>query len=229
MAVCVSGSAEEQTGGGPGAEAEGLQAAAPLGASGCMAKSVTRHVEITELKEWKRLAVGIDGLDVSACVTWRDKYEALMEDLETGKLKAQGRNEQILWRETRWGPALIWPSGKRGYRYHVQLRELHLFLSVAQTATRTPNVYASMNSEALWRDGKTDLVAMLLSVLSDLGGVVENVKPSRCDLCADFLIPGGMSLEFLRSLGVPENICATAYMRGQELETYYIGSPNIFS
>lgn len=53
---------------------------------------------------------------------------------------------------------------------------------------------------------------------------IAAVKPSRCDLCADFHVPGGLGLDFFRVCGVPNRLKVTAHMKGNTLETYYIGA-----
>jgi len=52
---------------------------------------------------------------------------------------------------------------------------------------------------------------------------VTEIKPSRCDLAADFLIPGGLEFAFLKALHVPRNLKSHSYFDADALETFYFG------
>lgn len=57
-----------------------------------------------------------------------------------------------------------------------------------------------------------------------LGGRVLGIKPSRCDLAADFRIPSGLSLEFLLAHRVPQHVKHSLNLGGDALETFYQGA-----
>ena len=101
----------------------------------------------------------------------------------------------------------------------------HLYIGRSALPQRqTPNVYASCNSQSLWSLSPTDAVALITHEIADLGGRVVGVKPSRCDMTADFEIPGGLSLDFLLSHRVPHQVKHDHHMSGDALETFYHGA-----
>ena len=59
--------------------------------------------------------------------------------------------------------------------------------------------------------------------IKSLGGVVMYHKISRCDLYADFKIPGGLSLDFLNDYKVGKSQHTSQFLNGNSLETYYVG------
>jgi hypothetical protein len=142
---------------------------------------------------------------------------------------AQSYNKPILFTETDLGPCSIYPTGKPpNYAFHLRTCDLHLFIADCVSGERWSNVYASIGAKALWLLGATTSVARTKALISFLGGciLVDGVKPSRCDLCADFHIPGGLSLELFLSLGVPKRLKTNAHLNGGTCETYYIGAKN---
>ena len=213
---------EDRERGGARAERPGARPARPR--SG-MAKDVTRHAEISRDEEWRLLACGVDTLDLSACVNWGKVWGSLSNELETGRQNAQENNKPMPWRETQLGPCLVCPGGKPPmFRYHLQVSGFHLFVGINRDADKSPNVYVSLNAKALWSQGVTAAVESVETLLEELGAEIKTVKPSRCDLCADFLMPKGIRLELLMHHGVPKNIFTSHILQGAELETYYIGS-----
>ena len=75
-----------------------------------------------------------------------------------------------------------------------------------------------------WRLGVTQAVSLVWRLLEDLGGTVDAIQPSRVDLCADFHIPGGLALGFLRRHRVSRSRATRHFETGDRLETYYVGS-----
>ena len=55
-------------------------------------------------------------------------------------------------------------------------------------------------------------------------GDVGRVRPSRVDLCADFHIPAGLSLDFLRTRLASRSSSHRHHETAGRLETFYIGS-----
>ncbi len=110
------------------------------------------------------------------------------------------------------------------YRYHLQLRDMHVFVAHGQHSVHYPNVFVSLNSKAIWGQGLKKSVDNAYDLVHELGGKIEDAKPSRLDLCADYHIPDGLTYDFLKGHGVPENIKTAFIGFGGKLETYYIGS-----
>lgn len=186
------------------------------------ALSVTRHVPFTSPVEWKVLACGIDSLDIGLQVRWGKLWDEFSARLEEGKNLAVGTNGL----PSRDGRFLILPSGKPpNYRWHLQFPGFHLYIGRSpEPHEKTPNVYASINSQTLWQSSIGEAVALVQREIESFGGVVVQLKPSRCDLAADFLIPNGLSYDFLNYLRVPCHFKQSCNSTGDRLETFYYGA-----
>lgn len=186
-----------------------------------MALSITCHAQITNLEGNKVLACGVDSLYLSLYVNWDDDWEQLTTEFDEGKAKAAGTEGVRLGKEF-----LILPSGKPpSYRWHLQWAHFHLYLGRSQQPQKdSPNAYASISSETLWRNGVEGAVALVVHEVESLGGELLAIKPSRCDLAADFLIPGGVPHDLLLSLRVPTDTQHVHYMKGNRQETFYQGA-----
>lgn len=186
------------------------------------ALSVTRLAHFSPVSDCRCLACGIDSLDLGVSVKWGQNWDALTEQLEREKDRAVGTTG-IPFRSE---PCLILPSGKPpSYRWHLQWPEFHLFLGKSQAPhQKSPNVYISINARALWELSLAGVLDLIHRTIERLGGMILAIKPSRCDLAADFLIPGDLSLEFLISQRVPCHVEHTHHMRGNSLETFYHGA-----
>ena len=95
-----------------------------------MGSSVTPQAGITargeELKGWKRLACGVDSLDLAGWIDWRGCWAKLGPALQEGKASAQAADKPLFWADTACGPLLITPKGKPPmYRFHLQGRDEH--------------------------------------------------------------------------------------------------------
>ena len=116
------------------------------------------------------------------------------------------------------------PSGKApNYRYHLQFSEYHLYIAITHPPRNSPNVYVSLNSETLWRLGVYRSVDLVLADLRCFKGTPVNVQVSRVDLCADFHLPGGLTIDFLKQHKVSRSRAFSHHGTGDDLETYYIG------
>jgi hypothetical protein len=185
-----------------------------------MANSVTRHALFSGPESWKYLACGVDTLDVSLAIDWGKAWHRLFDDLTKGKEEAAG-TKGIAWGDNTW---LIHAGGKPPmFRFHLQRPRFSLFIGKSQTAERVANGYASLGAELLWHEGVTGAVDALKASIAELGGRVRQVLPSRCDLCSDFLIAEGLSLEFLRAHRVPARSRIRLEEDGPNLQTVYVG------
>lgn len=192
-----------------------------------MGESVTPHAEISQPREWRLLCCGVDTLDLALSVDWSETWPTLRSELELGKATAQCRNKPALLRDSAFGPCLAYPTGKPpNYRYHLEAPELHLFVGDSQTGERWSNVYASIKAKTLWANGLERSVANTLALIGllDADVYIGKIKPSRCDLCTDFHIPGGLSFDLFQECGVPKRLKTNPHFNSAVLETYYIGS-----
>ena len=189
-----------------------------------MAESVTRHTLISDIDKIEYLTCGIDTLDVGFYVTWGENWEELSQDFDGRKSCAQG-SEGNLIDIPGIRPHIFYAGGKApNYRYHIKFPEYHCFISIAESASRSPNIYISFTSEALhWELSEIELIELVTHDIESFGGHVTEHKISRCDLYADFRIPGGLNLEFLKSHMVGKAKHTSHFMNGDLLETFYVG------
>lgn len=110
------------------------------------------------------------------------------------------------------------------YRFHLQFPEHHIYLAMAEHPKRgTPNIYACLGAETLWRNGIQAAVDLLTADITSFGGHVSQLQPSRCDIAADFLIPGGISNDFLMEHRVTRSRAHNPHFSNGILETAYFG------
>lgn len=171
---------------------------------------------------WRPLLSGFDTLDLGFYVLWNDDWDRHAEQFRKGKVEASG-TKGLLFGEDQF---LIWPSGKSGgYSWHLEGPDFHFYLSYYQAPHGdTPNVYVSPNAKFLWTTPLSDVIRSVERMIHQFGGRVLKVKPSRCDFTADFLIPGGLSLEFIEDHQVPSDGKNSQHKNGNKLETFYFGA-----
>lgn len=205
-------------GDGPVASAEAPAAAE----AGSMALSITCHAPFSNLVGWKCLLSGIDTLYLGIYVEWSKLWPVQVEELEAAKLEAAG-TEGLPVNDGRF---LVLPGGKPpNYRFHLQFPSFHLYLSHRQEPHRnTPNVYACIGSKSLWLNGVEGAVNLVLHEIEVLAGNVLKIKPSRCDLAADFVIPEDLTLDLLLSHRVPSHLDVQSHIGRGRLETFYQGA-----
>jgi len=184
-------------------------------------KGKRREKEKAAEVPWTFLVCGIDSLYLSLLVMWDEGWPKLLADMEKQKEMAQGTGG-ILW-AGRGGSVLFLPAGKPPmYRFHVQIPEAHLFIAKSDCTTY-PNIYVSIAAHSLWCNGVTESVDLVKAFIKSLGGTVVRLKVSRCDLCADYLIPGGLETDFLRRGFVAKSGKHRPIEQDGQLETYYVG------
>ena len=195
----------------------------PKSARQRMAESVTRHAQISSSDDFKRLTYGIDTLDIGLYVEWKSGWRELKLKFDVLKKQAEGTNglpiSQSVIRSY-----LFLPGGKApNYRYHLQYPEYHAFISLSQVQRRSPNIYISINSEALWEHGPHELYKTIVSDIEGLGALVAEHKVSRVDICVDYWLKESLSLGLMQSQRVCRSNDSSQYMQGEELETFYMG------
>ena len=233
--MCASsfeGTGDADGGGGVrGAGAEGPAPAPPLLAGEAnpldLAVSVTRQVEISGPSSWEHLICGIDSLDLGFYVDWRLNWLVLEKALAAGKQAAE-KTSGIAWDYAKADGCLILPSGKPPmYAFHLQTADFHLFIARRQKADKYPIVFVSLLARSLWLRGIKAAVENVEAFITKLGGHVDRIQVSRVDLAADFVIPGGLTLEFLLGCRVSQSSKHSHHVDGTTLETFYVGSTTV--
>ena len=189
-----------------------------------MAYPVTRHALNPMEDNFLYLLCGIDSLDLGLYVNWGANWKRRLLQLNKIKQKAQQKDGLVV-KITSSRTCIFKPGGKgQNYRFHLQFNEYQLFIGKAARAESSPNVYLSINSHAIWLQGLETVLSLLAADLQTIGsGSIQHIKPSKLDLCADFLIPGGLSLDFLLAHKVTNNKKSNMYLGDDEVETYYVG------
>lgn len=188
-----------------------------------MAESVTRHALIPPCEEFTLLSARVDSLDLGLYVDFGVQWGLLRESLQNLKEQTSGKNG--LLDQTPMGRTFLHlPSGKApNYRYHLQFSEYHLYIAITHPPRNSPNVYVSLNSEAIWQLGVFRSVDLVLADLRSFKGSALKIQASRVDLCADFHLPGGLTFDFIRQHKVSRSRAFTQHGTGDDLETYYVG------
>lgn len=179
-------------------------------------------MEARDVSEWKYLASGVDTLELGLYVEWGPDWAKTAKSFDAGKAKAVGTDGLPFGGQA----CLIQPYCKAPtYRWKLQWPEFQLDIAKGQAPRKnTPNVFASINAEPLWMRGVSGAIQAVVAAIEGFGGKVVQIKPSRCDLCADFLLPGGLSLDFLLSHYVPQKLATRHFMSASKLETFYAGA-----
>gem|GEM_PF-517618 len=215
------------------ADAEGLRECGEAATAEGMGLSVTPHAPVSfsglsleETREapeaWQFLICGFDTLDLGLHIDWPPDWSELADSLEKGRAKAAGTTG-IPWVDAQ---LLIMPGGKTGgYRWHLEGQHFHLWLADRETPLEnTPNVYVSLKAKFLWTCPLHEVIRSLDECITDLGGRLRKIVPSRCDMTADFQIAGGLSAQFIETHLVSTARKNSQYRDGSMLETFYIGA-----
>ncbi|MCX5818775.1 MAG: plasmid replication initiation factor [Deltaproteobacteria bacterium] len=193
--------------------------------SDCMALHVTRHASNPPAGEFLHLLHGIDSLDLGLYVAWGSGWKRRLQTLD--KKKQQARKPGGLLIPLPSGRICNFKPGGKGenYRFHLQFEAYNLFIGKAARPGSSPNVYLSINAKTLWFNGIETALAWITEDLKVIGGgSIQCIKVSRVDLCADFLVPGGLSYEFLRSHKVTHSDSKKLWLgEDDDVQTYYVG------
>ncbi|MDD2366078.1 MAG: plasmid replication initiation factor [Desulfuromonadaceae bacterium] len=183
---------------------------------------VTHPASTPSVSEFQHLLHGIDSLDLGLYVAWGSDWKRRLHSLDKKKQQAR-RNGALLISMPSGRNCIFKPGGKgENYRFHLQFDAYNLFIGKSATPGTSPNVYLSISAKVLWHNGiETALSWIALDLKAIGGGTIQRVQVSRLDLCADFLVPGGLSHEFILSHKVTRNDKGKLYLDKNELQTYY--------
>lgn len=187
-----------------------------------MALSVTRHAATPRVEGFKFLLGGIDTLDLGLYVEWGSGWKSRLRSLDKKKQRAREKGGLLIGMPSGRN-CIFLPGGKgQNYRFHIRFEAYNLFIGKAALPGSTPNAYLSISAKTLWLHGIETALSWIKEDLKTIGqGTIRFVQVSRADLCADFLIPGGLSYDFLYSHKVTRNDKSNLYTNKKDLETYY--------
>lgn len=180
------------------------------------------NIDITE--DYTLLTSGVDTLDYGLYVDFAD-CDNVKDKLENGKKEAQSSKDgKVIWINESDLNYLIHDKGKRNYAYHISNHLAHIWFNASGEATHIPNVTVSIGSEAIWKNGYMAVAEQIDALMTFLTGKVCQTKLSRLDLCMDFKLPEGFTLDFIKSHAVCRAKKTNHYENNSVLETYYHGT-----
>lgn len=172
-------------------------------------------------RDWRYLVCSLDSLDVGLYVNWGRAWKDVFGRLQVQKDQALVKNEHV-WEHPDIGPILVYPTGKKpNYRHHLLVDLFHIYFQVSESASNSPNVYASIRAQRLWKYGVNDCVFDLRGYIEMLGGQVERVQVSRIDLTADIALDVPLSESFIAEHRVCRSRKTAKYAHDDRLETIY--------
>jgi len=186
--------------------ADAARFAGSAGTPGGSEESSSRMLPVTHpastplVEAFQFLLCGIDSLDLGLYVSWGSDWKRRLLSLD--KKKQQARKNGGLLIALPSGRSCIFKPGGKGenYRFHLQFDAYNLFIGKAARPGTSPNVYLSISAKVLWLSGIETALTWITEDLKSIGGgTIQRVQVSRLDLCADFLVPGGLSHEFILS------------------------------
>ena len=139
------------------------------------------------------LASGVDSLVISTNTAWKDtSFFTILDEL---KVKAQQNSVDYQGQFKHFNPGEVWPftikpNGTKGFSWILTGRDFTYKISNSTEPNSRPNVMIEIRSEALWRLGPEEVIKIALSIIKANGGHIIEAKPSRVDLCVDFLMSG---------------------------------------
>jgi len=179
--------------------------------------------EFSSLSNYRYLCHGFDTINLCLYVQWHDAVE-LHRNLQEAKAHAIRKNRPIFWKHSSIGDTLLCDRGSSSYPYHLKNLCFDLYLNAAAFICNTPNIYVCLRSTSLWRLGLDKSLTLLLQFIKDLKGSVARIQVNRIDLCCDYHMPNGLTLDFLLSHKVSATRTSSQIMNGDRLGTFYVGS-----
>ncbi|MFA7383851.1 MAG: hypothetical protein WC001_10420 [Desulfurivibrionaceae bacterium] len=138
------------------------------------------------------LASGVDSLVLTIDVSWSDT--SFFEYLGGQKAiaKQEGKDIAVFLGDRESENRLLFslkPFGHKGHEWMLQGDGYSLTIGAWLEPQSRPGINATIRSETLWSLGPETAVNILLDLLVSSGARIRKVKPSRVDLCVDYLIP----------------------------------------
>jgi hypothetical protein len=172
------------------------------------------------------LASGVDTLVISLNIDWRDT--ALFAILDEVKEKAKQYSFDYPGHLKHFNPEEVWlftikPHGTKGFSWILSGSDFSFKIVNSPEPGSRPNAMIEIRSEALWRLGPEEVIKIALSLIKANGGHIIEAKPSRVDLCVDFLIPEEIWSSDLMEYAVTRASDFAPYYRFKKLTGIRIG------
>lgn len=176
------------------------------------------------------LASGIDTLYISINVEWKNKD--LFEFLSGRKKLAQETRQEVNAtltpddNENKWH-CFVLPNGTKGYEWILKGNEFTMKVGNWEKPKNMPSIQAEIRSETLWHLGPKQAVGRIIGLLNELGAKIISTKPSRIDLCTDFIFPEELWLMELIRYRVTRSRYAAPHLFNEKLTGISIGKGKI--
>jgi hypothetical protein len=172
------------------------------------------------------LASGVDTLVISLNIDWRDT--ALFAILDEVKEKAKQYSLDYPGHLQHFDPEEVWPftikpHGTKGFSWILSGSDFSYKIANSSAPGSRPNAMIEIRSEALWRLGPEEVIKIALSLIEANGGHIIEAKPSRVDLCVDFLMPEELWSSDLMKYAVTRATDFAPYYRFKKLTGIRIG------
>jgi len=172
------------------------------------------------------LASGVDTLVISLNIDWRDT--ALFAILDEVKEKAKQYSLDYAGHLQHFNPEEVWPftikpHGTKGFSWILIGSDFSYKIANSSAPGSRPNAMIEIRSESLWRLGPEEVIKIALSLIEANGGHIIEAKPSRVDLCVDFLMPEALWSSDLMEYAVTRASDFAPYYRFKKLTGIRIG------
>ena len=120
----------------------------------------------------------------------------------------------------------IRPNGAKGHAWIIHNRQYTLRIGNWHSPKLRPSIFVEIRSETLWQLGPIQAVNKILDFISNLNGKVRSVKPSRVDLCLDFIVPEIFWNKSISDYFVSKATDMVPHTPRKKLEGFSIGKGN---
>ncbi|HOI54063.1 MAG TPA: hypothetical protein PLP01_02330 [Phycisphaerae bacterium] len=173
---------------------------------------------------WRLLAANLDTLHLNLYITWDGIWRVLSSHLDAHSRTSPYAPFPGLAPYAVDGQLHV--TGEfPGFPFRLRLptATIHLKRTAAPPAS-SPNAIVHIGSRALWTHNCQVCIDQVIKAVAAFGGRIDLIQPSRCDLAADFLLPGGLTDDFLKEHTVARSRKRTIYTDSTgRLESYYVG------
>lgn len=124
-------------------------------------------------------------------------------------------------------PFTIKSHGTKGFSWILTGHDFTYKIANSNEPSSRPNAMIEIRSEALWRLGAENILNISLKIIEANGGNIVEAKPSRVDLCLDFLMPNKKWSHNLLKYTVTRATDCAPYYRNKNLTGIRIGKGDI--
>lgn len=184
-------------------------------------ESVTPGALMTDPSNWKFLIAGIDTLDFGLFVNWK-QWNELEKDLILGKAKALSKRKGVLGKGLLENTVINLTGKAPMYQYGLIKPEYRFWIASRKESAEYPNVFVSPTAKSLWTFGFKGTFELIANEIKALGGVINEHRLSRVDMCCDYYVPKGLNYEWLENYRVSRAHKTSNHKSGSDLQTYYV-------